>query len=153
MWPKRSENLPLKTREEAIILASIVERETGRVSERGHIAGVFLNRLRIGMPLQSDPTVRYGLYKQADSFFEGPLYRKHLQQETPYNTYLIQGLPPGPICHPGRASIEAVLNPKPTDDLYFVADGTGGHVFSKTYKEHQKNHQAWRRLRKNLKNP
>tara|TARA_A100000171_G_scaffold24514_1_gene22768 strand:+ start:112 stop:1128 length:1017 start_codon:yes stop_codon:yes gene_type:complete len=148
LWLTRDEDLPITTRQEAIILASIVERETSIPSERRRIASVFMNRLQLGMPLQSDPTVRYGLYKENNKLFEGPLYRKHLKHATPYNTYLIQGLPPGPICHPGRASIKAVLTPEKTKDLYFVADGTGGHLFSRTYKEHRKNHEAWRQLRR-----
>lgn len=148
LWPKRQEELPLETANDAIILASIVERETGIESERRHIAGVFINRLKKGMPLQSDPTVRYGLYQQEGIPFEGRLYRHHLKTETPYNTYLIAGLPPTPICHPGRASLEAVLNPLATEDLYFVADGKGGHHFSKTYRQHQKYHEEWRKLRR-----
>lgn len=148
LWPKRKEGLPLTTQEEAIILASIVERETSLESERRHIAGVFSNRLKKGMPLQSDPTVRYGLYQQAGKPFEGPLMRDHLKHETPYNTYEISGLPPSPICHPGRASLEAVLTPLETEDLYFVADGVGGHHFSKTYREHQQHHQNWRKIRR-----
>lgn len=148
LWAQRAEDLPLKTPQEAVVLASIVERETSIPGERGRIAGVFLNRLRLGMPLQSDPTVRYGLYHETGYPLKGALTRLFLQKPTSYNTYLNLGLPPGPICHPGRASLEAVLQPEPTQDLYFVADGQGGHVFSKTYQEHQKNHQAWRRLRK-----
>lgn len=149
-WPQRDPTCHLKDPQQAIILASIVEKEAVLPEERAHIAGVFLNRLRNKMRLQADPTVRYGLGQMMQSQFTGSLTIKDLQKPTPYNTYLIEGLPPAPICNPGKASIQAVLHPQQTADLYFVADGTGGHVFSKSYKEHQKNHQKWRQIRAKL---
>ena len=143
-WATRDESLPLQSPQEVLILASIVEKETGVDNERAHIAGVFVNRLNLGMPLQSDPTIVYGITKGL------PLGRgirqSELKQKTDYNTYHFKGLPPTPIANPGIASIEAVLNPLETKDLYFVADGTGGHVFAETYKDHQRNVRAWRRL-------
>lgn len=123
LWATRAANLPIKTPEEAVILASIVEKETALASERRRVAAVFINRLRRGMRLQSDPTVIYGLDPE-DGDLGRPLRRSDLEKETPYNTYIIAGLPPGPIANPGRESLEAVLNPAETDDLYFVADGT-----------------------------
>jgi UPF0755 protein len=141
-WVTRSPNLPLATKQEAVILASIVEKETGVASERPRVAAVFLNRLRKGMKLQSDPTIIYGLTKGV------PLGRgirqSELDRPTPYNTYLVVGLPPTPIANPGKASIAAVLRPAQTEDLYFVADGTGGHAFAATLEEHEKNVQKWR---------
>lgn len=130
---------------QVLTLASIVEKETRLVHEMPHIAGVFLHRLKLGIPLQSDPTVLYGLAIQGRE-----PYKTELQQDHPYNTYTRSGLPIGPICAPGKAAIEAVLSPLETKDLYFVADGTGGHIFSQTLKDHQKNHTQWRLLR--LKN-
>lgn len=145
-WANREAGLPFDTAEEALILASIVEKETGVAEERARVAGVFVNRLRRGMRLQSDPTVVYGITEGS-----GPLGRRltraDLREETPYNTYTISGLPPGPIANPGRASIEAVMNPLATDELYFVADGTGGHVFSRTLAEHNRAVRAWRKIR------
>ena len=144
LWDKRAPNLPFKTKEEAIVLASIVEKETGIASERPHIASVFVNRLRIGMRLQSDPTIIYGITRGY------PIGRRIRQSEidrpTPYNTYVIAGLPPHPICNPGRDSIEAVLNPSDTRDLYFVADGTGGHVFATSPEEQARNVARWRKI-------
>jgi len=143
-WPARIGNLPIKTPQEAIILASIVEKETGIPEERRHIAAVFENRLRLGMKLQSDPTIIYGITKGY------PIGRRIRQSEidaqTPYNTYAIPGLPVGPICNPGKDAILAVLNPAGSDDLYFVADGTGGHVFAQTMAEHEKNVANWRKI-------
>jgi len=143
-WPARVGNLPIKTPQEAIILASIVEKETGIPEERRHIAAVFENRLRIGMKLQSDPTIIYGITKGY------PIGRRIRQSEidaqTPYNTYAIPGLPVGPICNPGKDAIIAVLNPAGSDDLYFVANGTGGHVFAATMAEHEKNVANWRKI-------
>lgn len=143
-WPARVGNLPVTTPEQAIILASIVEKETGIPEERRHIAAVFENRLRIGMKLQSDPTIIYGITKGY------PIGRRIRQSEidaqTPYNTYVIPGLPAGPICNPGKDAIMAVLNPEGSDDLYFVANGTGGHVFSATMAEHEKNVANWRKI-------
>ncbi|MGB0935571.1 MAG: endolytic transglycosylase MltG [Alphaproteobacteria bacterium] len=146
-WGKRSALCDLKSMDDVIILASIVEKETPNAHERPHVAGVYLNRLRKGMPLQADPTVIYAKIA-AEGTFEGPLLLKDLKIDSAFNTYLNAGLPPTAICNPGRASIEAVLHPDETDDLFFVADGTGGHVFAKTYREHQKNHQKWRKIRK-----
>ncbi len=143
-WAKRAPDLPLLNADEALILASIVERETGLAAERSHIAGVFINRLRRGMRLQSDPTVAYGIRK--DGPLSRPLTRSDLKSPHPFNTYIHNGLPPGPIANPGRASVEAVLHPLKTKDLYFVADGTGGHVFAETLKQHNRNVRKWRKI-------
>lgn len=145
LWETRIDDLPIKTKREAIILASIVEKETGMAGERQHVASVFINRLRIPMRLQSDPTTIYAITKGAYKL-ERPLTFKDLEIEDPYNTYHIDRLPPGPIANPGKDAIAAVLNPLETDDLYFVADGTGGHAFAKTLKEHNRNVQAWRKI-------
>jgi len=146
LWAQRAANLPIKTKEEAVILASIVEKESAIAEERRHVASVFVNRLRLGMKLQSDPTIIYGITRGY------PLGRRIRQSEieraTPYNTYAIAGLPQGPICNPGKDSIEAVLNPADTKDLYFVADGTGGHVFAATVEEQAKNVAKWRQIEK-----
>jgi UPF0755 protein len=144
-WAARQSELPISSPEEAVILASIVEKETGLDNERGKVAGVFVNRLRKGMRLQSDPTVVYGITLGAGPLGRG-LRRSELDAKTPYNTYQINGLPPTPIANPGLASIQAVLNPEATEALYFVADGTGGHVFSKTLSEHNRNVRAWRKI-------
>lgn len=145
LWAQKAESLPISTMQEAVILASIVEKETAIASERGLVASVFNNRLRLGMRLQSDPTVIYGIWQQQGS--KPPVItRGHLQAETPYNTYLIDGLPPAPIAHPGKAALQAVLQPPQSDYLYFVADGSGGHVFAKTLQEHNANVRAWRKL-------
>lgn len=152
LWEMRSKDLPIKTKEEAIILASIVEKETGIGGERAKVAGVFVNRLKKGIPLQTDPTVIYALTmgKMKDEG-KGPLGRrllsKDLQINSPYNTYKNTGLPPGPICNPGLAAIEATLNPEKHDYIFFVADGTGGHAFAKTLSEHNANVRKWRRIR------
>ena len=127
-----------------MILASIVEKETGLAAERPKVAAVFVNRLKRGIRLQSDPTIIYGL-TQGKPLGRG-IRASELAGYTPYNTYLIDGLPPTPICNPGRASIAAVLDPPQTDDLYFVADGSGGHVFASTLEEHQKNVERWRAI-------
>ena len=145
LWPKRQKDLPVKTPDEAIILASIVEKETGRADERSRVAGVFVNRLKKGIPLQSDPTIIYGLVGGEGTLGRGIL-RSELEKETPYNTYKIKGLTPTPIANPGRASIEAVLNPAKTKDLYFVADGTGGHAFAPSLAEHNRNVANWRKI-------
>lgn len=131
-WPNRADGLPLANPYQALTLASIIEKETGVASERPQIAGVFVRRLEKDMLLQTDPSVIYGA---AD--YHGDLTRKHLQTDTPYNTYINKGLPPTPIALPGKASIEAALHPADGDSLYFVADGKGGHTFSATYEEHQ----------------
>ena len=146
LWQERASGLPFKGPGDALILASIVEKETGVKVERARIAGVFINRLNKGMRLQSDPTVVYGL-SEGEGPLGRPLSRADLKKKTPYNTYTINGLPPGPICNPGLTAIQAVMNPQHTDDLYFVADGKGGHVFSKTLKEHNRNAAKWRKIR------
>jgi len=145
LWPKRQKGLPVKTPEEAIILASIVEKETGRADERSRVAGVFVNRLNKGIPLQSDPTIIYGLVGGKGKLGRGIL-RSELAKETPYNTYKIKGLTPTPIANPGRAAIEAVLNPAKTNDLFFVADGTGGHAFAPSLAKHNQNVAVWRKI-------
>ena len=146
LWPKRKPTCPLATKEEAVTLASIVEKETGKAAERPMIAGVYCNRLRIGMKLDADPTVIYPITKGK------PLGRRikesELHSDDPYNTYAHAGLPPGPIANPGKESIAAVLNPPPTKALYFVADGTGGHVFAVTLEEHVANVKRWYAIRR-----
>jgi UPF0755 protein len=141
-WSSRAQGLPFQSMREAVILASIVEKETALPEERRHIAGVFLNRLRVGMKLQTDPTIIYGL-TQGYPLGHG-IRQSELESATPYNTYVIAGLPPGPICNPGKDSIAAVLNPETSDDLFFVANGKGGHVFSATISEHARNVAAFR---------
>ena len=138
VWERRMPDLPLKTPDQLVTLASIVEKETGRPDERSRVASVFINRLKNKMKLQSDPTIIYGLVGGKGSLGR-PINKSEIEQKTPYNTYVIDGLPPGPIANPGRASLEAVANPARTKDLYFVADGSGGHVFSENYDQHQKN--------------
>lgn len=147
IWGRRAPGLPIQTPEEFVTLASIVEKETGRADERPRVASVFINRLREGMRLQSDPTVLYGLFGGAGRPADRPIYQSDLEKETPYNTYQIAGLPPTPIANPGRAALEAVANPSRTDELYFVADGTGGHVFATNLEEHNRNVARWRQVR------
>ena len=146
LWPKRKGGCPVATRQEAVTLASIVEKETGKASERRQVAGVYCNRLKIGMKLDADPTVIYPITKGK------PLGRRILRSElnaiTGYNTYREPGLPDGPIANPGKESIAAVLDPAPTKALYFVADGTGGHVFAETLAEHNANVQKWYAIRR-----
>jgi UPF0755 protein len=149
LWGKRSPGLPFKTKEEALILASIVEKETAVPAERPLVAAVFLNRLRKGMRLQSDPTIIYGITR-GKTKLDRPILRSDIETATPYNTYRIAGLPPTPIANPGRESIAAVLNPIKSDALYFVADGSGGHVFADTLEEHRKNVRKWRVVEKSL---
>ncbi|MFT4158391.1 endolytic transglycosylase MltG [Shinella sp.] len=146
IWERRDDNLPITTREEFVTLASIVEKETGRADERSRVASVFLNRLEKGMRLQSDPTIIYGMFGGEGKPADRPIFQSDLEKKTPFNTYIIKGLPPTPIANPGRAALEAVANPSRTADLYFVADGTGGHVFAETLDEHNQNVRRWRKL-------
>ncbi|MGB0921282.1 MAG: endolytic transglycosylase MltG [Alphaproteobacteria bacterium] len=146
LWEARADNLPLKSAQEALVLASIIEKETGLSHERDIVAGVFVNRLRKGMKLQTDPTVIYGVEQAFGEPMSRPLSRKDLATPTPYNTYVIDGLPPSPICNPGAASLRAALAPAQTDYLYFVADGSGGHAFAQTLAEHNRNVAAWRKI-------
>ena len=138
VWDHRSPDLPLKSPDQLVVLASIVEKETGKPDERTRVAAVFVNRLKQNMKLQSDPTIIYGLVGGKGTLGR-PIAKSEIEQATPYNTYVITGLPPGPITNPGRASLEAAANPARTRELYFVADGTGGHAFAETYEQHQKN--------------
>ena len=146
LWPKRSTDCPVATPEQAIVLASIVEKETGKASERPAIAGVYCNRLKIGMKLDADPTVIYTVTKGKP--LGRRILRSELNADNGYNTYRRAGLPDGPIANPGKASIAAVLHPAPTKALYFVADGTGGHVFASTLAEHQANVAKWYAIRR-----
>lgn len=138
VWERRMPDLPLRSPQQLVVLASIVEKETGRADERTRVAAVFVNRLKQRMKLQSDPTIIYGLVGGKGTLGR-PILRSEIDQPTPYNTYVIDGLPPGPIANPGRAALEAVANPARTKELYFVADGTGGHAFSETLDQHQRN--------------
>ena len=147
LWPTRQKNLPFKTKKEALILASIVERETGVSSERPLVAAVFVNRLKKRMRLQSDPTIIYGLVGGKGALGR-PIRRSEIRRKTAYNTYRINGLPPTPIANPGQASIAAVLNPADSKALYFVADGSGGHAFAETLAQHNKNVRHWRQIEK-----
>jgi UPF0755 protein len=145
LWAAREAGLPYASAEEALIMASIVEKETGIAEERRLVSSVFLNRLAQGMRLQTDPTVIYGITKGEGALGRG-LRQSELRRETPYNTYVIDGLPPTPIANPGRLSIEAALNPETSEFLFFVADGTGGHVFAATLAEHNANVAKWRAI-------
>lgn len=151
LWPKRKEGLPIHSVEDVITLASIVEKETGLAAERPRIAAVFVNRLKAGMKLESDPTIIYGLTKGVP--LGHPLRQSELDTPNPYSTYQIAGLPPTPICNPGRDSLAAVMNPPESDELFFVADGTGGHVFAKTGAEHARNVARWRRIEREQNGP
>jgi UPF0755 protein len=144
-WAKRADDLPYDTPEAALIMASIVEKETGIAEERGRVASVFVNRLRQGMKLQTDPTVIYGVTKGEGILGRG-LRQSELRRETPYNTYVIDGLPPTPIANPGRAAIAAAVNPDQSGFLFFVADGSGGHAFAATLAEHNENVARWREI-------
>jgi UPF0755 protein len=149
-WEKRTSDLPLRTIEDALTFASIVEKETGRADERARVSAVFHNRLKKGMRLQSDPTIIYGIAGGQGSLGR-PITKPDIDTKTAYNTYQINGLPPGPICNPGRDAIEAALSPAQTADLYFVADGTGGHAFSESLKEHNAAVQKWREVERQAK--
>lgn len=144
VWSRRAPDLPLTTPDQLVVLASIVEKETALADERSRVAAVFVNRLRLNMRLQSDPTVIYGMFGGAGKPSGYVLSRADLEKQSAYNTYVIPGLPPAPIANPGRASLEAVANPSRTRDLFFVADGTGGHAFAETYEAHLKNVTRWR---------
>jgi UPF0755 protein len=151
VWEHRNPDVPVKTPEQLVTLASIVEKETGRADERSRVAAVFVNRLRQKIKLQSDPTIIYGLVGGKGTLGR-PIKRTEIQQPSPYNTYVVDGLPPGPIANPGRASLEAAANPARTRDLFFVADGTGGHTFTETYDQHQKNVAKLRAMEKQIQN-
>lgn len=145
VWARRAKDLPLKNPRELVILASIVEKETGRADERNRVAGVFFNRLAKNMRLQSDPTIVYGLVG-GKGILGHSLTRAEIDKPTPYNTYTINGLPPGPIANPGKAALEATANPSRTKEIFFVADGTGGHVFAETLEQHNRNVARWRQV-------
>ena len=151
IWERRSPDVPLKSPDQLVTLASIVEKETGKPDERSRVAAVFVNRLRQKIKLQSDPTIIYGLVGGKGTLGR-PIKRSEISQPSPYNTYVIDGLPPGPISNPGRASLEAAANPARTRDLFFVADGTGGHAFTETYDQHQKNVAKLRAMEKQIQN-
>jgi UPF0755 protein len=151
IWERRSADIPVKSPEQLVTLASIVEKETGKPDERSRVAAVFVNRLRQKMKLQSDPTIIYGLAGGKGTLGR-PIKRSEIMQPSPYNTYVVDGLPPGPIANPGRASLEATANPARTRDLFFVADGTGGHTFTETYDQHQKNVARLRSMEKAVQN-
>src|SRR5436190_5786598 len=151
IWERRNPDIPVKSPEQLIVLASIIEKETGRADERSRVAAVFANRLRQKIKLQSDPTIIYGLVGGKGTLGR-PIKRSEISQPSPYNTYVIEGLPPGPIANPGRASLEAAANPARTRDLFFVADGTGGHTFTETYDAHQKNVAKLRAMEKQIQN-
>ena len=151
IWERRNPDVPIKSPEQLVVLASIVEKETGKADERSRVAAVFVNRLRQKIKLQSDPTIIYGLVGGKGTLGR-PIKRSEIQQPSPYNTYVIDGLPPGPIANPGRASLEAAANPARTRDLFFVADGTGGHAFTETYDQHQKNVAKLRSMEKQIQN-
>src|SRR5437868_4736032 len=151
IWERRNADIPIRTPEQLVTLASIIEKETGKADERSRVAAVFVNRLRQRIKLQSDPTIIYGLVGGKGTLGR-PIKRSEIQQPSPYNTYVVDGLPPGPIANPGRASLEAAANPARTRDLYFVADGTGGHAFTETYDQHQKNVAKLRTMEKQIQN-
>ena len=146
-WPKRDPSISLKTPEEAVTMASLVEKETSQSDERARVAAVFYNRIKKGMPLQTDPTVIFAITLGKLKLNRGLTY-DDLKIDSPYNTYLVKGLPPGPIANPGLAALQAVLHPILSKELYFVADGTGGHAFAATIDEHNKNVASWRKIQK-----
>lgn len=151
IWERRASDVPAKTPEQLVTLASIIEKETGKADERSRVAAVFANRLKQKMKLQSDPTIIYGLVGGKGTLGR-PIKRSEIMHASPYNTYVIDGLPPGPIANPGRASLEAAANPARTRDLFFVADGSGGHSFTETYEQHQKNVARLRAMEKQIQN-
>ena len=151
IWERRNPDIPVRSPEQLVTLASIVEKETGKPDERSRVAAVFVNRLRQKIKLQSDPTIIYGLVGGKGTLGR-PIKRSEISQPSPYNTYVIEGLPPGPIANPGRASLEAAANPARTRDLFFVADGTGGHAFTETYDQHQKNVARLRTIERQIQN-
>jgi UPF0755 protein len=152
IWERRNSDLQVKTPEALVTLASIVEKETGRADERSRVAAVFSNRLRQRIKLQSDPTIIYGLVGGKGTLGR-PIMRSEIEQPTPYNTYVIEGLPPGPIANPGRASLEATANPARTKEIFFVADGTGGHAFAENLQQHQQNVAKLRQFEQQLRTP
>lgn len=149
-WERRNPDVPLETPQDALILASVIEKETGRADERERIAGVFVNRLRKRMRLQSDPTILYGIYGGGVKWGK-PILRSEIATKNDHNTYQMHGLPKTPICNPGRAAIEAALNPAETKDIYFVADGRGGHIFSETLKQHNTAVREWRKAEREMR--
>jgi UPF0755 protein len=151
IWERRNPDIPVKSPDQLVTLASIVEKETGKPDERSRVAAVFVNRLRQKIKLQSDPTIIYGLVGGKGTLGR-PIKRSEILQPSTYNTYVIDGLPRGPIANPGRASLEAAANPARTRDLFFVADGTGGHAFTETYDQHQKNVARLRTMEKQIQN-
>src|SRR5437879_681411 len=151
IWERPNSDVPIKSPESLVTLGSIIEKETGKADERSRVAAVFINRLRQKIKLQSDPTIIYGLVGGKGTLGR-PIKRSEIQQPSPYNTYVVEGLPPGPIANPGRASLEAAANPARTRDLFFVADGSGGHSFSDSYDQHQKNVAKLRVLEKQIQN-
>src|SRR6266536_3350749 len=152
IWSRRAPDLPIKSAEQLVVLASLIEKETGKPDERTRIAAVFINRLKLRMRLQSDPTIIYGLVGGKGTLGR-PILRSEIDQPTPYNTYVIDGLPPGPIANPGRASLEAAASPARTKELYFVADGTGGHAFAENLDQHQKNVARLRQIEQQKEAP
>ena len=150
LWAGRASGLPIKNKQEAITLASIVEKETGRADERPRVAAVFVNRLKSNMRLESDPTIIYGL-SGGKGTLGRPIQKSEIEQMTPYNTYRNKGLPPTPIANPGRAALESVLRPGKYSDLFFVADGTGGHAFAEKFEDHQKNVAKWRIVERDIR--
>lgn len=150
LWHNKRKDLPFSHPSQAVILASVTEKETAIDLEKPMVSAVYLNRIKLGMKLQADPTVIYGIYRST-GFLKKTLSLKDLAHNSAYNTYVNMGLPPTAICNPGKAALIAAFNPHHTDELFFVADGTGGHVFARTYAQHQKNHQQWRKIRSQKK--